>query len=159
VTNEIAQRHRWTVETLAIDPTDHVLEIGCGYGVAVSLLCEELTTGTVTAIDRSETMIERASKRNTDYVSSGAATFQTAAVETVDFGDTAFDTIFAVNVGLFWNHPEKGLPVVKNHLWPDGAFYIFGSVVSLGRGRFGLFRPYIMYLTKRTLVASGDESR
>src|SRR5688572_10376059 len=104
---KIADRLLWAVEILDVEPNDHLLEIGCGHGAAVSLICERLTTGTITAIDRSQTMIDAASKRNQEWVTAGKATFQAAALKDADFGGTRFNKIFAVNVSLFWTPPAN----------------------------------------------------
>lgn len=79
---------------LAVEPTDQLLEIGCGPGVAVSLVCEKLYDGNITAIDRSAKMIETARKRNADHVASGVASFQTASLEDAELGEVRFDKIF-----------------------------------------------------------------
>jgi ubiquinone/menaquinone biosynthesis C-methylase UbiE len=67
-----SERFVWAVDTLEVRPADRLLEVGCGHGVAVSLVCERLTTGTITAIDRSPKMIEMATRRNREHVRSSA---------------------------------------------------------------------------------------
>jgi len=76
VANRIAERLVWAVDMLQVAPDDHLLEIGCGSGVAVSLIYERLVSGTITAIDRSEAMITQAKQRNRMYVAAGKAVFQ-----------------------------------------------------------------------------------
>ena len=76
-----SERFVWAVDTLALDPADRVLEVGCGHGVAVSLVCERLTSGRITAIDRSKKMIEMAARRNREHVAGGKAVLKTAALE------------------------------------------------------------------------------
>src|SRR6266508_3554981 len=79
-----SERFVWAVDTLALDPADRVLEVGCGHGVAVSLVCERLTSGRITAIDRSQKMIEMAARRNREHVAGGRAVLKTAALEKAD---------------------------------------------------------------------------
>ncbi len=120
-----SERFVWAVDTLALDPADRVLEVGCGHGVAVSLVCERLTSGRITAIDRSSKMIEMAARRNRQHVADGRAVLKAVALEKADFGDERFDKIFAFNVAPFWLQPEAALAIVRRHLAPGGAFYLF----------------------------------
>src|SRR5688500_18722335 len=99
---KIPTRLVWAVEMLAVDPADRLLEIGCGGGVAVSLICDRLISGRITAIDRSEAMVKTARARNSAHVASGKAAIWQAALHEADFGDEGFNKILAVNVNLFW---------------------------------------------------------
>src|SRR5215212_9299002 len=76
-----SERFVWAVDTLEVRPADRLLEVGCGHGVAVSLVCERLTTGTITAIDRSPKMIEMATRRNREHVDAGRAVLEAIALE------------------------------------------------------------------------------
>src|SRR4051795_12364731 len=120
-----SERFVWAVDTLGLDSADRVLEVGCGHGVAVSLVCERLTSGRITAIDSSTKMIEMAANRNRDHVARGRAVLKTAALEEADFEDERFDKVFAFNVAPFWLEPKKALGIVGRQLSPDGAVYLF----------------------------------
>lgn len=124
---KIAERLIWAVNAMAIDPADRVLEVGCGHGVAVSLVCEKLDDGTITAIDRSATMIGMAERRNHEHVSSGKATFQAVTLDEADFADQQFDKIFAIHVSVFWQQSRQALTIVKRLLAPDGALFLFNQ--------------------------------
>ena len=58
-----------------------MLEIGCGNGVAAWLVCERLTSGRLTAIDRSAKAIATARQRNADHAAAGKAVFVESAIE------------------------------------------------------------------------------
>ena len=130
-----SERFVWAVDTLEVRPADRLLEVGCGHGVAVSLVCERLTTGTITAIDRSPKMIEMATRRNREDVDAGRAVLEAIALEDVDLGDQRFDKVFAFNVAPFWLQPATALGPVLEHLGPDGAVYIFWDARHSAPGR------------------------
>src|SRR3954452_12747374 len=113
------------VDTLEVRPADRLLEVGCGHGVAVSLVCERLTTGTISAIDRSPKMIEMATRRNREHVDAGRAVLEAVALEDADLGDRRFDKIYAFNVAPFWLQPGPAFGAVREHLADGGAFYLF----------------------------------
>jgi SAM-dependent methyltransferase len=130
-----SERFTWAVDTLALDPADRVLEVGCGHGVAVSLVCERLTGGRITAIDRSEKMIAMAARRNRRHVADGRAVLTTVALEDADLGDERFDKVFAFNVAPFWHRPREALGIVGRHLAPDGTVHLFWDARHTQPGR------------------------
>lgn len=124
----MSERLRGVVGQLAVRPSDRVLEIGCGQGVAATMVCQLLTTGTLTAIDRSVKMVEAATRRNAAYVASGRAEFLIASLEDMFLGDRRFDLVFAVRVGLFHRDPDRARALVEPWLAPGGRVLSFFDV-------------------------------
>jgi SAM-dependent methyltransferase len=125
------ERIRWAVETLDPGPDERLLEIGCGPGVAVSVICERLAGGRIVAIDRSATAIGRATRRNAGHVASGKAVLRTLALERLRPADVLqggerFHKVFAMNVNLFWvRSPTRELDLIGRLLRPGGALFLF----------------------------------
>jgi SAM-dependent methyltransferase len=130
-TKPIPERIRWAVRVMAPDPGDRLLEIGCGPGVAVSLVCERLAGGRITAIDRSPTAIRRAAARNAGHVAAGRAVLRTTDLESLGPADLpdgpgGYDKVFAMNVNLFWvRTPARELALIRALLKPGGALFLF----------------------------------
>ncbi|HEX6872899.1 MAG TPA: class I SAM-dependent methyltransferase [Micromonosporaceae bacterium] len=119
-------RSTWAVQTLAIQPSDRVLEIGCGRGAAIGLICPHLRDGTMTALDRSAAMVSLARSHNAEHVASGRARIELAAFGPEPLADQRFTKIFAINVSLFWaGTPTEELNLVRRLLLPGGRFYLF----------------------------------
>ena len=70
-------------------------------------------------------MIDAARRRNRVHVESGRAVLEAVALEDADLGDQRFDRVFAFNVAPFWLEPNEALEVVREHLAPSGAVYVF----------------------------------
>ena len=116
----------WTiVDRLDVGPDDRVLEIGCGHGVAATLVCERLEGGRLTAVDRSPKMIAAATRRNAAYVEAGTAEFLLMHLEELDLGERRFDKVLAVRVGLFHREPERARAIVERWLAPGGTVFAF----------------------------------
>jgi ubiquinone/menaquinone biosynthesis C-methylase UbiE len=112
------------IASLGIAPDARVLEIGCGHGVAATLICGRLTTGRYTAIDRSETMIHAAARRNQAFVERGIAEFIVVDIETADLGARRFDVALAMRVRLFHAERARATALVRQWLAPDGRLFV-----------------------------------
>jgi ubiquinone/menaquinone biosynthesis C-methylase UbiE len=121
----MSERLRKVVEKLDVRPDDRILEIGCGHGVAATLVCERLEGGHLTAIDRSEKMIEAARRRNASHIEAGKAEFIACDLEGFNPEDRRFDKVFAVRVGLFHREPELARSIAEGWLAPGGELFVF----------------------------------
>jgi SAM-dependent methyltransferase len=128
--SRVPKRLRWAVQQLNIAPDDEILEIRPGPGASASLICEQLATGRITAIDRSAIAIQRAAKRNASCVASGKAVLQQLDLADIDLVRRAlagrrFDKVFAVNVNLFWVGPaDAELQLIRDLLRPGGVVHL-----------------------------------
>jgi SAM-dependent methyltransferase len=100
----------------------------------VSLVCESLSTGSVTAVDRSVSAIEHAVRRNQTHVDQGRAVFLVAALEDAGTIDDRFDKAFAINVRLFLgSSAAREAEVLARLLAPPGELYLFQQHPSAER--------------------------
>ncbi|MFE3451046.1 class I SAM-dependent methyltransferase [Nonomuraea sp. NPDC059194] len=156
----VPQRLSWAVDTLGVAGDDRLLEIGCGPGVAISMVCDRLTTGRITAIDRSAVAVERARARNTAHVASGRAAVLQTSLEAARFDGERFDKVFAVNVNLFWTRdPAAELALIARLLDRDGELLLFYEPPSADRAA-ALTGDLTRYLSANgfapTVVRGGD---
>ncbi len=120
-----SERLRWAAGCLGVEPGDRLLELGCGHGVMVSLVCERLDGGRIVAVDRSPKMAEATVRRNRAHVDAGRAAVVTASLHEADLGEERFDKVFAVHFPpLLRGDPGRELAVVRRHLAPGGRLFV-----------------------------------
>ena len=131
---KISPRFRWMADMLPLDPGDRVLEVGCGHGVALGLIGERLTTGTITGVDRSPTMIATATRRNAALVDEGRVRLLTASLHEMDDEPGSFDLICAMNVASFLTYPDRDLGAARRLLAPGGTLGVFAQLPPWASG-------------------------
>ncbi len=118
------KRSQLTIDALKIKPNDHVLEIGCGPGVALKEVLIRLESGKLVGLDHSIEMITQAEKRCMDAISNNKLKLMLGKFETTDFSENFFDKIFCVNVIQFFDDQfavlEKSFEILK----PQGSIAI-----------------------------------
>jgi protein-L-isoaspartate O-methyltransferase len=103
VVDRVPARIRVAVDVVDPAPDARVLEIGCGPGVAMALLCDRVADGHVTGLDRSATAIQRAEKRLRRRLDDGVADLQHRDLTAFHGDGRPYDVVLAVNVGVFWS--------------------------------------------------------
>ena len=127
---------RWTVSLLAIQPESRVLEIGFGPGVSTQFASEKASTGFVAGIDRSETMVQAARKRNAPAIQGGRMELKQGDVASLSYPDESFDKVFSLHSIYFWDNPVDCIKELRRVLKPEGLL----AVTILPRDRWSAFR-------------------
>jgi ubiquinone/menaquinone biosynthesis C-methylase UbiE len=120
------QRNSWVVSLLDVQPTDRVLEIGFGPGLAIAELNRRVgDAGHVYGIDHSEVMLRQATRRNAAAIAAGRVSLSRAPVDHLppSLGGP-FDAILTVNSLGFWPAPTERLDELRRRLRPGGRIAI-----------------------------------
>lgn len=121
---ENRERIEWAVKLLAVQPTDHILDIGFGPGISTKLLAAQASQGFVAGIDLSDVMVQQARWRNAADVRKGRVELQQGSVEKLPYPDARFDKVLAINSLHHWTDKQAGLREVRRVLKPGGIIAI-----------------------------------
>jgi SAM-dependent methyltransferase len=116
MTIQNGRRNRWLVGLLEPQPDEHLLEIGCGPGLAVAEIVA--AGGRVTAIDPSAVMRSMAAHRNATAVADGRVIIADGSAEALP--DGPFAAVYAANTAQFWKDIDATLDAVATRLRPGG---------------------------------------
>lgn len=125
---KMAQQHvpenAWTVGLLNAQPTDHILEVGFGPGLAVERLAQIVTHGRISGVDFSRTMVAAANKRNARAVREGRVDLRFGDAATLPFTAAQFDKAYSIHSIYFWPDANRGLAELYRVLKPGGLLVL-----------------------------------
>jgi len=140
----------WTVGLLDIKPTDHVLEIGFGPGLAIQKVAAIVSKGLVAGVDSSETMLRLAQKRNAAGIAAGRVELKKGDISALPYSSDSFDKALAVNVIYFMANPVADLQELRRVTKPGGRIALFlEAKEKLSRMKALLDGVYTLYTAEQ----------
>jgi ubiquinone/menaquinone biosynthesis C-methylase UbiE len=136
------------IDVIDLEPTDHILDVGCGTGWAVILLSKIVTSGQACGIDLSDGMIEKA-RLNAAGIE--GVEFRCADAEEIPYPDASFDYVICSSSFHHYPNPVISLKQFRRVLKPGGKSYILDTC------RDGSFLVYLYDLGHKLFV--GDHVR
>lgn len=112
-------------EVAAAHPGGKVLEVGSGPGRLAVRLAREAPGMTLTGVDISEEMVERAARRAAGAGLSERVRFEVGYVGALPLPDQEFDGVVSTLSLHHWSDPASGLAEICRVLKPGGAARIY----------------------------------
>ncbi len=149
----MALQHRtlteWAIGLVGVEPTDRVLDVGCGGGMAMKLMARQAASGFVAGVDYSDEMVRQASRRNAAGVRAGRVDARRGDALSLPFDDASFDKVVAIETFYFWPDPAQGLREAYRVLRPDGRLAIALEMSKEGFARSRIQRAFAENYSRR----------
>lgn len=145
----------WVVDLLDLQPTDHVLEVGFGPGVALAEVLRRVPDGRIAAVDASTSLVRDARSRQADDIAAGRLDVRHGDAAALPYGDETFDKALGIHVLYFWPDQVGVARELRRILGPSG-------VLALGYQEEDRLPPparVSMREAGATLVGPGDVER
>ena len=121
---ENATMNQLALTMLAIQPQQHILEIGFGGGDLIERLRQTERSLHITGIDPAPASLAVGQNRFKSAIASGQLSLYAAVAEAIPLPDQAVDAIVTVNTVYFWPAVETGLQECHRCLKPGGKLTI-----------------------------------
>lgn len=112
------------LETLKLQPGDHILEIGFGGGDLIHKFVSTGKPSQVVGVERSPEAIQICERRFQKLIGQGMVELHQARAEALPFVDQQFDQVCTVNTLYFWANAPQVLAECRRVLQPGGRLVI-----------------------------------
>jgi ubiquinone/menaquinone biosynthesis C-methylase UbiE len=116
----------WGLSHLEVNPTDWVLDVGCGGGRTVNKLAERAAK--VCGIDHSPDSVTHSTKLNHALIDNGRVESREGSVSHLPFPDSTFNVVTAVETHFFWPDLPGDMREILRVIKPGGSLLIVAEV-------------------------------
>jgi ubiquinone/menaquinone biosynthesis C-methylase UbiE len=151
----------WTVRLLDVQPSDRILEIGFGPGVAIQEVARQLGDGVICGADISMAMVRAARRRNRKAVRAGRVDLRQGGFDKLPFGDGLFDKVYTINTVYFWMKPEQVLAEARRVMKAGGMLVVTFMPAERWNPALGTpvetetFKPYAGEAVREMVAGAG----
>ncbi len=110
-----------TLELMNLQPSDNVLDVGCGAGWLSRVIARHVPEGRVVGMDISDEMVRRARRANLEL---GNTVFVVGGVDEIPWEGSFFDKVISVESAYYWPDPAKGLREIFRVLREGGSAWV-----------------------------------
>ena len=118
------ERNQLTLDLLDLRSDDRVLELGPGPGVTLTSILQQVTNGSVVAVDHSEAMLARCRRTHKQACKAGRLTLVNADLSRLPDLGAPFNKILAVNSLQFDGMSAEAMASIITQLAPGGTLAI-----------------------------------
>lgn len=119
----------WGLAHLTTIAPEKILEVGCGGGRNAYQLLQKYPSSKLTAVDYSETSLEKTKQFNSEMIKKGRCNVQKGDVSALNI-DEQYDLVTAFETIYFWPGLEKCFSEVNKALKPGGTFMIVNEATG-----------------------------
>ena len=120
-----------TLNALAAQNGDTILDIGCGGGRALKLVSQQNPSGKLYGVDYSETSVACSTEENKEDIASGKMQILHGSVSELPFTDKMFDKVYSIESYFFWPDLQNDLKEIFRVLKPGGKVCISEHIMNL----------------------------